>query len=85
MWMSSSIATAAAAPLQSIAKDESCGCFAKAVESIKQQQFKTVNTSVSRGTVTSQPTWSRQSMIKAMKSCQVSAFAGIETVWLAAT
>jgi hypothetical protein len=77
--MSSWTAIGVEAPSLSIAKEKSCGCCAKAVESIKLRQFKMVNSSAYPGTDTTQPTWLPQWMIKATKFSQGIASAGTET------
>lgn len=61
MWMSSSIAYGVGGPSPSTAKEKSCVCNAKAVESLKLRQFSQGNSSVSRGMesliVTCKPLW----------------------------
>lgn len=56
LWTSLLIATAVVRPFWSTANAASCGCFAKAVESASQTQFKMANTSAYHGTVTLQMT-----------------------------
>jgi hypothetical protein len=56
-----STASDVAGPLRSIAKEKSCGCYVKAVESVKLRQFSQGSLSVFHGTESStvicKPLW----------------------------
>jgi len=69
----------AGGPLLSTAKEKSCGCFVKAVESTKLQQSKLGNSSVFLGTVSSTATCKPLWMTTASQSFQASEYAATAT------
>lgn len=57
----------AVSPSSSTAKEKSCGCFAKAVESVEQAQFKTVSFDAYLGMASSTLTLSPPSTMMELK------------------